>query len=348
MARKRTIEEVEKLQDLDKPLKNASVHGIVTSLSPIKKGRTCSYFDGTLTDSSDKIRFVGFGGSQQRIMSDYKERSLTINLDDCEVKPARRGSKMEIMLKGSTTLTNSPKKFDIPPAELQDKGPLKITLDCLSSVNVYERVTVDIKVICVSDPVTVAEKNKQDVTVADQSSSVTVTLWEDSVNSLKQHKSYRLNNFVVREYASVKYLSIARSDCTIEDISDIGEVKDTQDPKEDLTEINHVRIVGVPQLDKYKACLRCKGRVEPCSPPPGRCSKLECSMLQHYDICTEVLSAKLLFLHNSKFITLMALGPILKQMTTEDLNDEDLLKLPPMNIKYNEKTTAITSVSFSR
>ena len=106
--------------------------------------------------------------------------------------------------------------------------------------------------------------------VADQSSSVTVTLWEDSVNSLKQYKSYRLNNFVVREYASVKYLSIARSDCTIEDIADIGEVKDTQDPKEDLTKINHVRIVGVPQLDKYKACLRCKGRVEPCSPPLGR------------------------------------------------------------------------------
>ena len=134
MARKRTIEEVEKLQDLDKPLKNASVHGLVTSLSPIKKGRTCSYFDGTLTDGSDKIRFVGFGGSQQRKMSDYKERSLTINLDDCEVKPARRGSKMEIMLKGSTTLTNSPKKFDIPPAELQDNGPLKITLDSLSSM----------------------------------------------------------------------------------------------------------------------------------------------------------------------------------------------------------------------
>ena len=54
------------------------------------------------------------------------------------------------------------------------------------------------------------------------------------------------------------------------------------------------------------------------------------------------------FLHNSKFITLMALGPILKQMTAEDLNDEALLKLPPMNITYNEKTTAITSVSFSQ
>ena len=67
------------------------------------------------------------------------------------------------------------------------------------------------------------------------------------------------------------------------------------------------------------------------------------------EICTEVLSAKLLFLHNSKFITLMALGPILKQMTAEDLNDDEaLLKLPPMNITYNEKTTAITSVSFSQ
>ena len=345
MARKQTIQEVEKLQDLNSPLKNASVHGIVTSISPIKKGRTCNYFDGTLNDGTDKIRFVGFGGSQQRIMSDYKERSLTLNLDDCEVKPARRGLKMEIMLKGSTTLTNSPKKFHIPPAELQESGPLKINLDSLSSVNVCERVTVDIKVICVSDPIIVAEKNKQDVTVADQSSSVTVTLWEDSVNSLQEHKSYRLHNFVVREYALVKYLSIARSDCAINEISDIGEVKDSQHPnEEDLSEINHVRIVGVPQQE---ACLRCKGRVEPCTPPLGRCSKLECNMLQDYDICAEVLSAKLLFLHNLKMITLMALGPILKQMTgDEEIHDEALLKLPIMNITYNQKTTTITSFSF--
>ena len=57
-------------------------------------------------------------------------------------------------------------------------------------------------------------------------------------------------------------------------------------------------------------------------------SKLECNMLQDYDICTEVLS-KLLFFHNSKIINLMALmalGPILKHMLgAEEVDDEALL-----------------------
>ena len=44
----------------------------------------------------------------------------------------------------------------------------------------------------------------------------------------------------------------AHSDCTIDEISDIGEVKNSQCLNKNLTEINHVCIVGVPQLGKYE------------------------------------------------------------------------------------------------
>ena len=65
-GRKRHIEEVDRLDLLQQPLANASVHGAVTSLSPVKKGRNSSFFDGTMYDGHRQIRLVGFLPGQQK------------------------------------------------------------------------------------------------------------------------------------------------------------------------------------------------------------------------------------------------------------------------------------------
>ena len=52
MASKRNKEEVEDFEEVDEPLASASVHGVISSLSPIKKGRNSNYFDGTVSDGS--------------------------------------------------------------------------------------------------------------------------------------------------------------------------------------------------------------------------------------------------------------------------------------------------------
>ena len=44
--------------------------------------------------------------------------------------------------------------------------------------------------------------------------------------------------------------------------------------------LQNVQIVGVPQLHSYNACLQCKARVEPLTPPLRRCSKHDCGMIQ--------------------------------------------------------------------
>ena len=106
--------------------------------------------------------------------------------------------------------------------------------------------------------------------------------------------SYRLKNFVTREYASQKYLSMPRAGAVITPIDNIGDV--VQPVSEDITstEIFNVEIIGVPQLDCYKACLKCKARVEPLTAHLGKCSKLGCAMMQRYDRCSNHLSAKLM------------------------------------------------------
>ena len=57
MARKRTHEAIEQC---GRAIANTSIHGAITSLSPVKKGRNSIFFDGTLADETSKIRVVGF------------------------------------------------------------------------------------------------------------------------------------------------------------------------------------------------------------------------------------------------------------------------------------------------
>ena len=42
-------------------------------------------------------------------------------------------------------------------------------------------------------------QEKQDISVADHSSTAKVTLWEEQVRSLHEGASYRLESFVVKE-----------------------------------------------------------------------------------------------------------------------------------------------------
>lgn len=64
MSRKRTADavavEVENLTSLEKPLSKVTVHGVITTVSPVKCGRSCNYFEGTIADYTDTCRIVGF------------------------------------------------------------------------------------------------------------------------------------------------------------------------------------------------------------------------------------------------------------------------------------------------
>ena len=105
---------------------------------------------------------------------------------------------MEIMLKTSTSIIQSPKKFNISDP---DFGEHTIPLSELESKEEYERVSVKVKVIATTDPV------MQEVLVADATSTAKCTLWEARVCSLKHGTCYQ---FYVREFGSKKFLAVAK------------------------------------------------------------------------------------------------------------------------------------------
>ena len=154
MAQKREICEVDDLNSLEQPISKVSAHGVLTVLSPLKKGRKCNYFEGTLPDESDKTRMVGFNSSQQKLLSKFMDKRQPIQIIDCEAKQAWRGEKMELLLKGTTKIIESHKKMDVPRQEFQDDdaAPTTITLSQLQATENYKRVKVTVKVLSVGSP----------------------------------------------------------------------------------------------------------------------------------------------------------------------------------------------------
>ena len=104
------------------------------------------------------------------------EKKQPVKIDDCEVRQARRGQMMEIVLKGCTKIVMSPKKIDFANILVdEDITPLSN----IESKGVYDRVSVRVKVSKVKDPTEVPTgKKKQDVIIVDVSGSGKCVLWE--------------------------------------------------------------------------------------------------------------------------------------------------------------------------
>ena len=103
MARKRGFEEIENFEEVDKAISSANVYGVVTSLSPVKKGHKSNYFEGTVSDGNSKLWLVGFDARQQKRMDEFKVKKQPLEIRNCEIKQSRRGERMEILFKADTS-----------------------------------------------------------------------------------------------------------------------------------------------------------------------------------------------------------------------------------------------------
>ena len=190
-------------------------------------------------------------------------------------------------------LHKSPKKYD-PSSFVEDKKETK---------DVYEKVTVEVKVLQVLQTTTLpSAKNIQEVIVADNTASCKCTLWENAIGSLEEGKSYQLSNFNVQEYNSKKFISTARVGSNIKPINglSVDHIDDVSNVIENDEEIEDVIIAAILKLEYYKGCIRCKARVEPLDTGLGHCTQEDCLALQRYDLCQDYAFAKLLLKETSK------------------------------------------------
>ena len=82
-----------------------------------------------------------------------------MQLEDCEIKQARRGIKV---LKGYTTISESQKTFDVASIDFEDDCPCTVGL---SDLNVFDMVSVHVKILTVMDQVSVTGGNQVHVSL---------------------------------------------------------------------------------------------------------------------------------------------------------------------------------------
>ena len=88
---------------------------------------------------------------------------------------------------------------------------------------------------------------------------------------------------------------MAKEGSEIIPIGDIGAVAEQGDRDDELWVINNVTVASVPYFDMYKSCLQCKATHAECL---GKYSKMDCMMMQRFDLCPQHTTAKLILLYD--------------------------------------------------
>ena len=77
---------------------NAKIHAVVQSVSPLKKSKTCSYFDSEVTNGKSTMRVYGFDCGVRRKLVEFGESRDAVVMSNCAVKRSQKGEELEILV----------------------------------------------------------------------------------------------------------------------------------------------------------------------------------------------------------------------------------------------------------
>lgn len=113
MASKRKREkEFEDVSSVQHTSPNVKFLGLVTMVSPMKNSKTCSYFNGQISDSKSRKWVFKFDAGFHRKLLEHHGKEEAVLLSHCEVKQAWIGEQLEVLVNKSTETEQSSKQFD--------------------------------------------------------------------------------------------------------------------------------------------------------------------------------------------------------------------------------------------
>ena len=113
IAKRSVVEVYEDVSEVVRVSPNAKIHAVVQSVSPMKKSKTCSYFDGEVTDGKSTVRVYGFDCRVRRKLVEFGESRNVVVMSNCEVKRSQKGEELEILVTKHTEVEKSEKVFDV-------------------------------------------------------------------------------------------------------------------------------------------------------------------------------------------------------------------------------------------
>ena len=119
----------------------AKVHGIVTGLSPIMPSSGKLFFEDTFSDCGRFLRLVGFNSEQQKKLSTFQDNEEPVAPTNCYLTRGKWGDDLEIIVKDSTTVMKSPKKYTLDGIKnVEVKDSMDITLSELQDQDIEVNV----------------------------------------------------------------------------------------------------------------------------------------------------------------------------------------------------------------
>ena len=171
---------------------HATIHGSIFSLSTLEN----NYFEGEITDGVAITRFVGFDRTHFTQMEQFQQKNMTVTLKNCQIKPSKLATTLEVVLRNYTSIKRSDIIFEPNPEML---GTTLLEIANLPTMKEYDRVTVRAQVIKLADPEKVGKGlTKREATIADKTEATILTLWGKDVNQVKLAYSYQFHRMVVR------------------------------------------------------------------------------------------------------------------------------------------------------
>ena len=103
------------IADINRTISAATLHGVVINVSPMKKGEknsSVNYFDGEISDGTNKLRFISFNSKLRPNIEKSFNESSTIQLVNCQIKESSyigQLNQYEILLSTKTQINESTK-----------------------------------------------------------------------------------------------------------------------------------------------------------------------------------------------------------------------------------------------
>ena len=309
-SKKRLFYEYNSLAAVDSPRIFVEVHGVITELSSMNG----KYFEGRLADDETSVRIVGFDTTQQKELAAKMNSKKPVQLHNCSIQKQYRAEDMEVVVRGSTQISTSPRKYD------KLARPLQVLVKEVHDVSDMKRISMVVKVVNVGDREQVKQELfKQDVMVADETDYIRLTLWQEDIDKLQDGNSYLLQNVIVKSFNGSKYLNTPKSGLLSTLHEDLGDVVLPPDSSSLIDRFEDAEVVGVSDILYKKICFKCHGTVDELKDTIGVCSK--CSLAQRIDQRTLEVSAKL-FIKNTEVLTLTALKSMIQKIAEDDAIDK--------------------------
>lgn len=270
MSRKRKYKcgEGEDVSSVQYPTSNASIHGVLTSVSPMMCKKH-EIFHGGIRDEKIHVE----SDAQRELLENKEEKGVL--LTNCEVKHAAKNTEIQKL-----------------PSQCNEHEKVMFLKE-LQQLDPFQTVMVEVRVDNIEECIMVhGRRKKQDIHVRDATGTARLSLWGAYTDKLMVDRSYRLSGLLVNKFKEKNFLSTANKNATIfiEEIPCTKEIF-TSGPSQSNRSIykENVRIIGVNQFDYYYGCLKCNAKVMPGDEGIGECAK--CYMVQSLPECQKMLTS---------------------------------------------------------